>query len=535
MKLGIDFGTCFSFISTMIGNDIRTSLVDDEYKNAGVPTLFYHDGKRTICGNNAKNLGANHPEYLVSAIKRDLKEHPDRAKVGTTYTYKNTGCTGEQIVENYITYLIEMAKENAKKQGVPGGKTIDEVVITAPVGFDMHGQRETDGIATYREMLRRATEKVTKLPRNKVHIIGEPEAAAMYYFHRNPSSKKETVLVYDLGGGTFDAAIVEYDPAASKKYSVLATGGDTKLGGMDWDNCMKKIIKQKTNFPSVRGENGVDIPEDPNQRLKYETAVTESKITLSRDERAVILFNVKGQDFMPLITREEFERESATLLQKTIEVIKTGTLPNYERIKGYSRGTGINHIDKIILVGGASQMPQVRNKLIEEFGKKIKSTNIVSESPQLAIACGAVLYNERNTVMRTNYTYGIKVIDSKASGNSINTDDCYSISNILKKGVEFNGSYVEQYRDGYSPHNEHQDHVLIETYISDSNEDKIPLNSAKKANEFRFNVKLTNGITKAKDMSYRVTFKVTRDNVVEITVIDQFGNLAGEHRYSGDT
>ena len=526
MKLGIDFGTCFSFVSTMIGNDIRTSLVDNEYNNAGVPTLFYHDGKRTICGNNAKHLGATNPEYLVSAIKRDLKEHPDRAKVGTTYTYKNTGCTGEQIVENYITYLVEMAKKNAGEQGLPGGKTIDEVVITAPVGFDMHGQKETDGIAAYREMLRRATEKVTKLPRNKVHIIGEPEAAAMYYFHRNPSDKKETVLVYDLGGGTFDAAIVEYDPSASKKYSVLATGGDTKLGGMDWDNCIKNIIKRKTNFPSVKGENGVDVPEDSNQRLQYESAVTEAKIALSRQQKGVILFNVKGTDYMPLVTRDEFESESANLLNKTIDVIKTGTLPNYERIKGYPRGTGINHIDKIILVGGASQMPQVRNKLVEEFGEKIQSSNIVSESPQLAIACGAVLYNEKNTVMRTNYTYGIKVIDSK---------DCYSISNILKKGVEFNGSYVEQYREGYSPHNEYQDQVLIETYISDSNEDSIPLYSAKKANEFRFNVRLTNGITKAKDMSYKVTFKVTRDNVVEITVIDQFGNIAGEHRYSGDT
>ena len=532
MKIGIDFGTCFSFISTIIGNNIRTALIEDDYKETGVPTLFYHDGQNTCCGKPAMINGLKKPEYFVSAIKRDLKANPGRANVNTSYTYKNTGYTGEQIVETYITFLIEMAKSHALEQGLSIGKTVDEVVITAPDGYDVHGKNKTEGIVAYRELLRRVTKKVTKLPDNKISIIGEPEAAAMYYFHKHPSNKKETVLVYDLGGGTFDAAIVECDPLANKKYVVLATGGDTKVGGIDWDNCLKKIVKNKTKFPSIVGEDGTDVPDESNQRIKYEREITHAKILLSSEEEATVGFKARGQSYAYTVTREEFEKASADLLEKTIDVIKTSTLPNYEKVKGYSKGTGIDHIDRIILVGGASQMPQVKKRLVAEFGRKIKPDNIVSESPQLAIACGAVLYNETNAVMRTNYTYGIKILKE---GFKVTDNDPYLISNILKKGEIFVGPYVEQHRDKYKPVNDQQEIILVETYISDSSEDEIPLSEGKKVNQFEMKIKIPSGQNiKPTQMLYDYTFKVTRDNVIEITARDQFGNIAAVHKYTGD-
>lgn len=469
MKLGIDFGTCFSFMATMIGSDVRTTLVDDVDKYSGIPTLFMHTKQnQDYYGRDAFNRLKDNPQDCIKEIKKDIRIHPERITPAATYKYPPLGeqyYKPETIVELFIKYLIETAKKNARAQGIVDCNDIDEITITAPVGLNSD-YKAKEATALYNEMLIRVAKKTTGINDNsRIHILGEPIAAAMYNIRKHNAEGKQTILVYDLGGGTFDSAIVEYNPNSTtkEKYDAISTGGYTDVGGGDWDNCLKEIVKNKTHFSGEQTIERGYVPKDPVDRAVFENEIVEAKIYLSTHNRAVVDFEVDRNIYSATISREEFEKASEKYLEKTMKIVDD-VLRGYEDQKGLSAGQGINSINRIVLVGGASQMPQVRQRLLKKFPKF--ENRIYLDEPQLAIAAGAAINNAAPVVPKVLHTYGIDCHQRSTDRDRIN--------NIIYKGTLIYGDFAAD-RESYQPRTDTQTAVAFNVYVSDvlKGEDEI--------------------------------------------------------------
>lgn len=556
MKLGIDFGTCFSFMSTMIGTDVRTTLVDDADKYSGIPTLFMHtkDPSVDYFGRSAFDRRMTFPNDYKKEIKKDIRMHPERISLDATYTYPIGGkyYKAESIVEKFITYLVDTAKKNAKAQGIPDSSVIDEITITAPVGLNSDSNA-MEATALYNEMLIRVAKKVSGIKDDsRVHVLGEPVAAAMYNIHKNNSEGKQTILVYDLGGGTFDAAIVEYNPKGGTKgkFEAIATGGYTDVGGGDWDNCLKEIIKKKTNFSGIKIEGSGYVPENSKERERFEQSIVEAKILLSKKTKALVDFNIGRTEYAETVSREEFEQASRPFLEKTIKIVND-VLRTYEEQKDLATGSGIKNIDRIVLVGGASQMPQVRNRLMEVF-PQFPATSIYLDEPQLAIAAGASINNNMPVRPRVLHTYGIGsnyTVDEaeyKAHKNDkyIDPDDGEEmtkywiqeedgvkeykrrgVSNIIMKGATIDNGYAEA-SSTYSPLSDRQTKVGFNVYVSESSED---WSDYEKPSLFGYTVEIPSEFHgKATQYSIIAEFRITDDGVVILKTYEEKDGKRGK-------
>lgn len=545
MKLGIDFGTCFSFMATMIGTDVRTTLVDDADRYSGLPTLFMHieNPDAEYYGRMAYDRIKRYPENCIKEIKKDIRIYPERISQASNYTYLLGGevYKAEDIVKKFINYLVETAKTNAKKQGIADCNEIDEITITAPVGLNSDA-KAMEACALYNEMLKRVAKQVTGITDDsRVHVLGEPIAAAIYNMHKHGIKEKQTILVYDLGGGTFDSAIVEYDPTNSK-YEPIATGGYTDVGGGDWDNCIKAIIKRKTNFTGVEKAGRGYIPEDPHECAMFEAGVIEAKILLSSQPKALVNFTVGSNDYTEIITREEFEKESRSYLEKTISIVKD-VIRQYEQQRKLSAGKGIQKIDRIVLVGGASQMPQVRARLKEEF-PKFPDESIYLDDPQLAIAAGAAINNSAPVIPKVLHTYGIsssKEVSKEEYERNIgdplyfvNDEDGKKeyfkkmISNIIFKGTTISGGYAEASKQ-YWPIESTQQRLRFAAYVSESSEHWIELEN-RPLFEYIVPIKPKTGQT-AKQCVFTAKFRITTDGIVELYTYNQDNEEVGFERF----
>ena len=567
MKLGIDFGTCFSFMASTHGDKnnfyLSTALVDDGDVRTGVPTLFMHlkdDGQHYYFGSDALARMGFYPDDFIKEIKKDIRKYPSRidrtVPKENQYTYRlgGKGFEAEEIVRLIMKYLVETAQKNSRRQNnTPGYDSIDEITITSPVG-STDEERAREATALYNEMLQRVASEVTGIKDySRIHILGEPVAAAIYHLYKSKSETDQTILVYDLGGGTFDAAIVEYNSKSKEKYNVIATSGYTTVGGGDWDNCLKDIIAEKKPFPYVcydeehqdpqlkgRGK----VPEDVGERLNFESNVVKGKIELSTEDETTIRFTVKGVPYKVEVTRGEFEEASREYLEKTMAVV-ADVIAQYVEKKKLSHENAIKNIDKIVMVGGASQMPQVKRRLLEIYPKFKDS--IFLDDPQLAIAAGAAIYDTGAIIQRVMHTYGVgsnEIIEEEEyevhKGEKytdpddhqekdkywVNDDDKKhpyrraGISNIIFKGtvIDSKKKYAEAY-SSYTPSKNNQDSVEFSVYMSDS--DKMHMDYSDKPRLFKYVVTVPDryynpekNLYNAREFSVIVEFQVTLDGTL---------------------
>lgn len=552
MKLGIDFGTCYSFMATMIGTDVRTTLVDNADMYSGIPTLFMHTNSTNYFGRDALERCIIYPSDYIKEIKRDVRSKPERITLDTEFTYPERGKLGgksfkaERIVELFIAYLVDTAKKNAKAQGIVGSDIIDEITITTPVGLNSDST-VIEATALYNEMMLRVAKKVTGITDDsRVHVLGEPVAAAMYNLYKNSSDKKQTVLVYDLGGGTIDVAIVEYNPREGLrgKFDAVATGGYTDVGGGNWGNRLKEIVRNKTNFPGVEVDGGY-VPEDLQERVLFNNAIEEAKIYLSKATSAVIDFVVKGENYQAIVSRQEFEEATGELLGLTITAVDNA-ICNFERIKDFKKGTGIKRIDRIVLVGGASQMPQVRRRLREEF-PGFPEDSIYLDDPQLAIAAGAAINNDMPVIPRVLHTYGIASnytvdeVEYNAHKNDTYVDpdegeiktkywileedgvkkyQRSGISNIIMKGdpIDTATGYAMA-SHSYCPLHNNQSKVTFKAYVSESSE---KWSEYEKKSLFGYEVNVPSEYHgRATQYSIIAEFRITADGVIELNTYEK--------------
>lgn len=349
---GIDLGTTYSCIATLDRNGNPEVIRNQaDASDTLASAVFFESADNVIIGNSAKDMVETDGERVVQFVKREIGKPNAR-----TYEFDGKTYTPVEI----STLILKRLKQMAEEQG----GSVDDVVITCPAYFGLEE--------------RNATKKAGEMAgMNVLNLINEPTAAALSYCARQ-FQEERTILVYDLGGGTFDVTIVKMalvmnaDGNEVQKVTVVATGGNDELGGKDWDDKLFDFILQ-----ACCDENGLTPDEiDVETRQLIRSRVETTKKKLSNAESAKVKVNVNGAMTTVVISREEFENLTSDKVAQTMNYVEE-TLQKAGNVE----------IDMVLLVGGSTYMPMIRNVVEGRFPGKVQI-----HEPDRAVAMGAAIY-----------------------------------------------------------------------------------------------------------------------------------------------
>ena len=344
--IGIDLGTTNSCVAVMEGGEPVVIANAEGSRTTPSVVSFQKDGSRVV-GQAAKRQAVANPDKTVISIKRYM---------GSDYKVK----IDDKDYSPQEISAMTLAKLKADAEAYLGQK-VTEAVITCPAYFS--------------DSQRQATKDAGKIAGlNVLRIINEPTAAALAYGLDKDKGGK--VMIYDLGGGTFDVSILEISDGV---FEVLATNGDTKLGGDDWDD---KIISYLVD--EFKKSHAIDLSKDKMAMQRLKEAAEKAKIELSGTSSTninlpFISMSADGPQHLDItLTKQKFEAMTSDLLNRTVEPMKAAMR---------DAGLSYNDIDKVILVGGSTRMPAVQAKVKEVTGKEpFKGIN-----PDECVAIGAAV------------------------------------------------------------------------------------------------------------------------------------------------
>ena len=341
---GIDLGTTYSCIAR-VDDTARAEVIKNNEGDNITPSVVAFEGDNVIVGNDAKAEAVLNPETTVMLVKTLM------GKSDFAINYNGEDKTPEEISSYILKKLVKDASEQL-------GEEVKDVVITCPAYF---GTAE-----------RTATKNAGKIAGlNVLEIISEPTAAALYYGCAKEQEEK-TILIYDLGGGTFDVTIMRI---SSDKIEVICSDGDHDLGGKNWDEALIRYLADQF-IEKIGTEVEFDEYATQDLRLKAE----KLKKQLTSKNQAGDMLEVNGKREKISITREVFDEITSTLLNETLK--KTEEAIEVAAKKGYEK------IDEILLVGGSTRMPQVKDTLSMKF----KEPEIKILEPDEAVAKGAAIH-----------------------------------------------------------------------------------------------------------------------------------------------
>ena len=368
--LGIDLGTTNSAMAVMEGSEPEILVNAEGDRTTPSVEGFRKDGERVV-GKAAKNQAVTNPENTVSSVKRFIGRSFNETKdEQSKVSYKvEAGKDGRAVVdiegkdytpEEISAMVLQKLKADAEKQV---GSPITQAVITVPAYFN--------------DAQRQATKDAGKIAGLEVlRIINEPTAAALAY-GLDKTNKDEKILVFDLGGGTFDVSILELGDGV---FEVSATAGDNHLGGDDWDHRVIDWLADK--FAADNG--GIDLRKDKMALQRLKEAAEKAKMELSSTTQAninlpFITADATGPKHLDYtLTRAEFERITKDLLDRCRKPVEQAL-----RDAGMSQGD----IDEVILVGGSTRMPAVQELVKTMTGKQPN----MSVNPDEVVAMGAAV------------------------------------------------------------------------------------------------------------------------------------------------
>ena len=344
--IGIDLGTTNSCVAVIEGGEPVVIPNAEGARTTPSVVAFSKDGERMV-GQVAKRQAITNPDKTVSSIKREM---------GTSY---KVSIDGKQYTPQEISAMI-LSKLKADAEAYLGEK-VTQAVITVPAYF-------TDA-------QRQATKDAGKIAGLDVkRIINEPTAAALSY--GIDKEKDQKVMVYDLGGGTFDVSIIEMGDGVQE---VLATAGNNRLGGDDFD---KRIIDWMVT--SFKNETGIDLSSDKVAMQRFKEAAEKAKIELSGVTTSsinlpFITADQTGPKHLDLtLTRAKFDELTADLVEATMGPVRSALSDS---------GLQISQIDKVLMVGGSSRIPAVQEAVKKLIGKEpFKGIN-----PDECVAVGAAI------------------------------------------------------------------------------------------------------------------------------------------------
>jgi len=374
--IGIDLGTTNSCVAIMDGD--KSKVIENSEGDRTTPSIvaFTKDGSEVLVGQTAKRQAVTNPENTLFATKRLIGR-----KFKDETVQKETKTVPFKIVEadNGDAWV----EANGKKMAPPevAARILTKMKQTAE---EYLGEKVTEAVITvpayFNDSQRQATKDAGKIAGLEVkRIINEPTAAALAYGIDKGKGERK-VAVYDLGGGTFDISIIEIvDVDGEKQFEVLATNGDTFLGGEDFDNrIINFLIKE------FKSESGIDLSADTLAKQRLKDAAEKAKIELSSKQQTEINLpyvtaDASGPKHLNIsLTRAKLEALVEDLIVRTIEPCK---------IALKDAGLSTSDIHDVILVGGQTRMPKVQEEVKLYFGKDPKK----DVNPDEAVAVGAAI------------------------------------------------------------------------------------------------------------------------------------------------
>ena len=373
--IGIDLGTTNSCVAVLDGDKVRV-LENSEGRRTTPSIVAYAKDGEIIVGDAAKRQAVTNPKNTLFAIKRLIGRRYEDAEVQRDVgimpfkiTKADNGDAWVEVDDKKLAppqISAEVLKKMKKTAEDILGEEVTEAVITCPAYFN--------------DSQRQATKDAGRIAGlNVKRIINEPTAAAIAY-GEDKAKGEQKIAVYDLGGGTFDISIIDIDELDGEKtFEVLATNGDTHLGGEDFDNRIVDYL-----IDEFKAEQGVDLRADPLALQRLKEAAEKAKIELSSSQQTdvnlpYITADATGPKHMNIkITRSKLESLVEDLVNKTLDPVKTALS---------DAGLSPSEVNDVILVGGQSRMPMVQKLVADFFGKEPRK----DVNPDEAVAIGAAI------------------------------------------------------------------------------------------------------------------------------------------------
>ena len=343
---GIDLGTTYSCIA-YVDDHGKPVVVPNSDGELTTPSVLYFESADNIAvGETAKGVAEVYPQKVVSTVKRVMGDSD------WYFEHEGHSYTPQEISSHILRKVVSDAKTVT-------GHEIKDVVITVPAYFGVNQKEATKQAGELADL-------------NVLYVIPEPTAAAIAYGMEQEDD--QVILVYDLGGGTFDITVIEVKNGA---ITVICTGGDHQLGGKNWDEALASYFAQC--FSEETTINQEELTEDPELWQELLNSAEKGKKALSTRMSILEKVSHEGERVKVELTREKFEEITSSFVERTLslteDILKTAGDKGYEKI------------DKLLLVGGSSYMPQVKEALENKFPFEIRLFD-----PNQSVAKGAALF-----------------------------------------------------------------------------------------------------------------------------------------------